>query len=123
MTNSFISVSHDKNNLLNGAIITGPKYVSSHRPGRNVVMTTATDEYSVTVPAGATKAQIKLQDPTHTAMVYRVSVGTSGRSMQARSGISGPPSKTGKLSTSWPHPAPSPRRCLIVYSWAVSDGF
>lgn len=44
----------------------------------NVSMTTGTNEYSVTIPTGAIEVQIKLQDATHTAMVYQVSVGNGG---------------------------------------------
>jgi hypothetical protein len=44
----------------------------------NVALTTANDEYSIAIPAGAINVQMKLADATHTVMVYQVSVGNGG---------------------------------------------
>jgi hypothetical protein len=44
----------------------------------NVALTTATDEYSIVIPTGASNVQMKLGDATHTAQIYQVSVGNGG---------------------------------------------
>jgi hypothetical protein len=44
----------------------------------NVALTTATDEYSLQIPAGAVDVQMQMGDATHTAQVYQVSVGNGG---------------------------------------------
>jgi hypothetical protein len=44
----------------------------------NVALTTANNEYSITIPTGAVNVQMKLGDATNTVKVYQVSVGNAG---------------------------------------------